>query len=98
MCDRDLQREINSGFNVAESWHRANTEIFCGKARDIASNRRDEQDRAMQFCDGVRGAGRWRTLKRLQRAVSRKQRGNNRDEARKRLALEHAKVADTCAD
>jgi TnpA family transposase len=42
--DRDLQREINAGLNVAESWNRANTEIFYGKARDIASNRRDEQE------------------------------------------------------
>jgi len=39
--DRDPQREINSVLNVAESWHRANTEIFYGKARGIASNRRD---------------------------------------------------------
>ncbi len=42
--DRDLQREINSGLNLAESWNRANAEIFYGKARDIASNRRDEQE------------------------------------------------------
>lgn len=42
--DRDLQREINAGLNVAESWNRANAEIFYGKARDIASNRRDEQE------------------------------------------------------
>jgi TnpA family transposase len=42
--DRDLQREINSGLNVAESWNRANAEIFYGKARDIASNRRDGQE------------------------------------------------------
>jgi TnpA family transposase len=39
--DRDLQQGINSGLNVAESWNRANAEIFYGKARDIASNRRD---------------------------------------------------------
>jgi TnpA family transposase len=38
---RDLQREFNSGLNVAESWHRVNAEIFYGKARDSASNRRD---------------------------------------------------------
>jgi TnpA family transposase len=44
LCARDLQREINSGLNVAESWNRANAEIFYGKARDIASNRRDEQE------------------------------------------------------
>jgi TnpA family transposase len=42
--DRHLQREINSGLNVAEIWNRANAEIFFGNARDIASNRRDEQE------------------------------------------------------
>lgn len=42
--DRDPQREVNSGLNVAERWNRANAEIFYGKARDIASNRRDEQE------------------------------------------------------
>ncbi|GAA2128865.1 Tn3 family transposase [Actinomadura napierensis] len=42
--DRDLQREINAGLNVVESWNRANSVIFFGKGGDIASNRRDEQE------------------------------------------------------
>jgi TnpA family transposase len=42
--DRDLQREINEGLNVVESWNRANSVIFFGKGSDIASNRRDEQE------------------------------------------------------
>lgn len=42
--DRDLQREINEGLNVVESWNRANSVIFFGKVSDIASNRRDEQE------------------------------------------------------
>lgn len=41
---RDLQREINEGLNVVESWNRANSIIFYGKGGDIASNRRDEQE------------------------------------------------------
>jgi TnpA family transposase len=28
LCDRDLQREINEGLNVVESWNRANSVIF----------------------------------------------------------------------
>ena len=31
--DRDLQREINEGLNVVESWNRANAVIFFGKGR-----------------------------------------------------------------
>jgi TnpA family transposase len=42
--DRDLQREINEGLNVVESWNRANAVIFFGKGGDIATNRRDEQE------------------------------------------------------
>jgi TnpA family transposase len=42
--DRDLQREINEGSNVAESWNRGNSIIFFGKGGDIATNRRDEQE------------------------------------------------------
>jgi TnpA family transposase len=42
--DRDLQREINEGLNVVESWNRANSVIFFGKGGDIATNRRDEQE------------------------------------------------------
>jgi len=42
--ERDLQREINEGLNVVESWNRANSVIFFGKGGDIAINRRDEQE------------------------------------------------------
>ncbi len=41
---RDLQREINEGLNVVESWNRGNSVIFYGKGGDIATNRRDEQE------------------------------------------------------
>jgi len=41
---RDLQREINEGLNIVESWNRANSVIFFGKGGDIATNRRDEQE------------------------------------------------------
>jgi TnpA family transposase len=41
---RDLQREINEGLNVVESWNRANSIIFFGKGGDIATNRREEQE------------------------------------------------------
>ena len=41
---RALQREIHEGFNVVESWNRANTVIFYGKGSDLASNHRDEQE------------------------------------------------------
>lgn len=42
--DRDLQREINAGLNVMESWNQANGVIFYGKGGDLASNRREEQE------------------------------------------------------
>jgi len=42
--DRDLQREINEGLNVVESWNRGNSIIFFGKGGDIATNRRDEHE------------------------------------------------------
>src|SRR6266540_2420444 len=35
---RDLQREINEGLNVVESWNRGNSVIFYGKGGDIATN------------------------------------------------------------
>jgi len=47
--DRDLQREINEGLNVVESWNRANSVIFFGKGGDIATNRRDEQELSVLF-------------------------------------------------
>jgi TnpA family transposase len=42
--DRDLQREINSGLNVVESWNYGNSVIFFGKGGDIPGNRRDQQE------------------------------------------------------
>jgi len=45
--DRDLQREINEGLNVVESWNGGNQVIFFGKGGDIATNRRDEQELSM---------------------------------------------------
>lgn len=44
LCSRELQREINSGLNVVESWNGANSVIYYGKTSEIASNRRDEQE------------------------------------------------------
>lgn len=41
---RELQREINSGLNVVESWNRANSVIAYGKGGGLATNRRDEQE------------------------------------------------------
>jgi TnpA family transposase len=45
--DRDLQRDVNEGLNVVESWNRADSVIFFGKGGDIAINRRDEQELAV---------------------------------------------------
>jgi TnpA family transposase len=42
--DRELQREINSGLNVAESWNYGNSVIFYGKGGDIPGNKRDQQE------------------------------------------------------
>ena len=42
--DRELQREINAGLNVAESWNAGNAVIYFGKGGDIPANRRDEQE------------------------------------------------------
>lgn len=44
LADRNLQREINNGLNVIESWNRGNSILFYGKGGDIASNRREEQE------------------------------------------------------
>lgn len=41
---RELQREINSGLNVVESWNRANAVISYSKGGGLASNRRYEQE------------------------------------------------------
>jgi TnpA family transposase len=40
--DRDLQREIEEGLNVVESWNAANAVLCYGRSGEIASNRRDE--------------------------------------------------------
>lgn len=42
--DRQLQRSVNDGLDVVESWNRGNSVFFYGKGGDIASNRRDEQE------------------------------------------------------
>ena len=41
---RELQREINAGLNVIESWNGANSVISYGKGGGLATNRRDEQE------------------------------------------------------
>jgi TnpA family transposase len=45
--DRELQREIEAGLNVVESWNRANGVIFFGKSGEFATNRRDQQELGM---------------------------------------------------
>lgn len=45
--DRDLQREIEEGLNVVESWNRVNAVIFFGKSGEFATNRRDQQELGM---------------------------------------------------
>ena len=42
--DRDLQREINEGLNVVESFNRGSSVIHFGNGGDLATNRRDEQE------------------------------------------------------
>ncbi|MGB7522262.1 MAG: Tn3 family transposase [Spirulinaceae cyanobacterium] len=39
-----LRREVNEGLNVVESWNRANGFIFFGKAREITTNRLQDQE------------------------------------------------------
>jgi len=41
---RELQREINDGLNVMESWNGANAVIHYGHSGQFATNRRDEQE------------------------------------------------------
>ena len=43
----NLQREIEEGLNVIESWSRVNSVLFFGKSGEFASNRRDEQEPGM---------------------------------------------------
>ena len=45
--DRDLQREIEEGLNLIESWNRVNDVIFFGKSGEFATNRRDQQQLGM---------------------------------------------------
>lgn len=45
--DRDLQREIEEGLNLIESWNRVNGVIFYGKSGEFATNRRDQQELGM---------------------------------------------------
>jgi TnpA family transposase len=42
LLDRDLQRQIEQGLNVVESWNRANAVICYGRSGEISTNRRDE--------------------------------------------------------
>ncbi len=42
--DRELQREINSGLNVSESWNAGNGVVYFGKGGDIPGNRKDEME------------------------------------------------------
>lgn len=44
--DRDLQRQIEEGLNVIESWNRANAVIYYGKGGEISTNRREEVEMA----------------------------------------------------
>ncbi|WP_435874421.1 Tn3 family transposase [Nocardia vinacea] len=45
---RELQREIEEGLNVIESWNRANSVIYYGKTGELSSNRADEQELSVQ--------------------------------------------------
>jgi hypothetical protein len=45
--DRDLQREIEEGLNLIESWNRVNGVIFFGKSGEFATSRRDQQQLGM---------------------------------------------------
>lgn len=44
--DRELQREIEEGLNVVESWNAANAVIYYGKGGEISTNRREEVETA----------------------------------------------------
>jgi hypothetical protein len=45
--DRDLQREIEEGLNLIESWNRVNDVIFFAKSGEFATNRREQQQLGM---------------------------------------------------
>jgi len=42
-----LRQEIEEGLNVIENWNSANDFIWYGKGGEIATNNRDEQERAI---------------------------------------------------
>ena len=44
--DRQLQREIEEGLNVVESWNAANAVIYYGKGGEISTNHREEVEMA----------------------------------------------------
>ncbi|MGI5122169.1 transposase [Marinactinospora thermotolerans] len=44
--ERELQREIEEGLNVVESWNAANAVIYYGKGGEISTNRREEVEMA----------------------------------------------------
>lgn len=44
--ERNLQREIEEGLNVVESWNAANAVIYYGKGGEISTNRREEVEMA----------------------------------------------------
>ena len=43
-----LRREIHEGLNIVETWNSANGFIFFGKGGEVASNRFDDQEAAVQ--------------------------------------------------
>jgi TnpA family transposase len=45
--DHDLQREINAGLNVVESYNSVQDYIHFGKSGELASNKREEQELSM---------------------------------------------------
>jgi TnpA family transposase len=43
LAAEELRQEVNEGLNVVESWNSANGFIFCGKAGELTTNRRENQ-------------------------------------------------------